>query len=130
MKQVVTSPNAPKPVGPYSQAIKAGNYLYISGQLAINPKDNKIVEGDITLQTKQAMENIRTILEVAQYTLEDVVHTTVYLSSMTLFSSFNKEYEKYFRTKPPARATVACELKTGALIEISAIAYRENSDKL
>ena len=130
MKQVVTSPNAPKPVGPYSQAIKAGNYLYVSGQLAINPKDNKIVEGDITLQTKQAMENIRTILQVAQYTLEDVVQTTVYLSSMTLFKSFNKEYEKYFKTTPPARATVACELKTGALIEISAIAYRENSDKL
>jgi len=130
MKQVVTSPNAPKPVGPYSQAIKAGNYLYVSGQLAINPKDNKIVEGDITLQTKQAMENIRTILQVAQYTLEDVVQTTVYLSSMRLFNSFNKEYEKYFKTTPPARATVACELKTGALIEISAIAYRENSDKL
>jgi len=130
MKHVVTSPNAPKPVGPYSQAIKAGNYLYVSGQLAINPKDNKIVEGDITLQTKQTMENIRTILQVAQYTLEDVVQTTVYLSSMTLFKSFNKEYEKYFKTTPPARATVACELKTGALIEISAIAYRENSDKL
>jgi 2-iminobutanoate/2-iminopropanoate deaminase len=130
MKQVVTSPNAPKPVGPYSQAIKAGNYLYVSGQLAINPKDNQIVEGDITLQTKQAMENIRNILQVAQYTLEDVVQTTVYLSSMTLFTSFNKEYEKYFKTTPPARATVACELKTGALIEISAIAYRENSDKL
>jgi len=130
MKQEVTSPNAPKPVGPYSQAIKAGNYIYVSGQLAINPKNNTIDKEDITLQTKQVMENIKAILQAARYTLEDIVQTTIYLSSMTLFNDFNKEYAKYFQTTPPARATISCQLKTGALVEVSAVAYRENSDNL
>jgi 2-iminobutanoate/2-iminopropanoate deaminase len=130
MKQEVTSPNAPKPVGPYSQAIKAGNYIYVSGQLAINPKNNTIDKDDITLQTKQVMENIKAILQAARYTLEDIVQTTVYLSSMTLFNDFNKEYAKYFQTTPPSRATISCQLKTGALVEVSAVAYRENSDNL
>jgi len=124
MKQVITSPNAPKPVGPYSQAIQAANTLYISGQLAINPKTNQLIESDITQQTRQVMENIQAILSAANYSLKDVVQTTVYLSSMTLFGNFNREYERYFPEAPPARATVACELKSGALVEVSAVAYK------
>jgi 2-iminobutanoate/2-iminopropanoate deaminase len=127
MKQVITSPNAPKPVGPYSQATLAGNTLYISGQLAINPKTNTLIEADITAQTQQVLENIQAILQAANFNLKDVVQTTVYLSSMTLFGDFNKEYAKYFPEAPPARSTVACELKTGALVEVSAVAFKVGS---
>ncbi|MCL5876479.1 MAG: Rid family detoxifying hydrolase [Candidatus Bathyarchaeota archaeon] len=129
MKQVVTSPDAPKPVGPYSQAIQAGSTLYISGQLAINPKDNKLIEADITAQTRQVMQNIQAILAAANFSLKDIVQTTVYLSSMTHFSDFNKEYAKYFPEAPPARQTVACELKAGALVEVSAVACKIGSSR-
>jgi len=125
MKKVIVSLDAPKPVGPYSQAVQAGNYLYVSGQLAIDPKEGKLVKADIAVQTRQVMENIKAILTAAQYNLEDIVQTTVYLSSMTHFENFNHEYAKYFQTDFPARATVACELKAGALVEVSIVAYKE-----
>jgi 2-iminobutanoate/2-iminopropanoate deaminase len=125
MKKVIVSPHAPNPVGPYNQAVQAGNYLYVSGQLAIDPKQNKLVEAYITGQTRQVMENIKAILQAAQYSLKDIVQTTVYLSSMTLFEDFNREYAKYFDADYPARATVACELKAGALVEVSVVAYKE-----
>lgn len=125
MKNVIVSLDAPKPVGPYSQAVQAGNYLYVSGQLAIDPIEGKLVEADITVQTRQVMENIKAILQAAHYSVKDIVQTTVYLSSMTHFESFNNEYAKYFLTAFPARATVACELKTGALVEVSVVAYKE-----
>jgi 2-iminobutanoate/2-iminopropanoate deaminase len=125
MKKTIAAPNAPKPVGPYNQAVQAGGFLYVSGQLAINPKDNKLATPDITIQTHQVMENIKAILEAAQYTLKDVVQTTVYLSSIALFEEFNREYAKYFPAEAPARATVATELKSGALVEVSAVAYKE-----
>jgi 2-iminobutanoate/2-iminopropanoate deaminase len=125
MKKTVLSPNAPKPIGPYSQAVQAGKFVFVSGQLAINPKEGKIVEGGIVLQTRQVMENIKAILEAAGYTLQDIIHSTVYLSSMALFDEFNREYAKFFEADYPARATVAAELKAGALVEVSVVAYRE-----
>ena len=118
------SAKAPKPVGPYSQAVKAGGFLFVSGQLPIDPKEGKIVAADIASQTKQVMENIKAILEAADYTLKDVVSTTAYLSSMALFDQFNAEYAKYLSGDFPARATVGCELKTGALLEVSVVAYK------
>jgi 2-iminobutanoate/2-iminopropanoate deaminase len=129
MKQAVNSPNAPKPVGPYSQAVIAGNTLYISGQLAIDPKTNTLIAEDITAQTRQVIENIQAILQAANFSLKDVVQTTVYLSSMTFFGDFNKEYAKYFPEVPPARSTVACELKAGALVEVSAVAFKVGSSR-
>jgi 2-iminobutanoate/2-iminopropanoate deaminase len=129
MKQAVNSPNAPKPVGPYSKAVIAGNTLYISGQLAIDPKTNQLIESDIAAQTRQVMMNIQAILQAANFSLNDVVQTTVYLTSMTLFADFNKEYAKYFPEVPPARTTVACELKAGALVEVSAVAYKVSSSR-
>jgi 2-iminobutanoate/2-iminopropanoate deaminase len=129
MKQAVNSPNAPKPVGPYSQAVIAGNTLYISGQLAIDPKTNTLIEADITIQTRQVLENIQAILQAANYSLNDVVQTTIYLSSMTHFADFNREYAKYFPETPPARTTVACELKAGALVEVSAVAYKAGANR-
>ncbi len=126
MKNTISTPNAPKPIGPYSQAVKAGNFLFTSGQLAINPKTGELT-GTITEQTKQVIQNLKAILQTSNYTIADVVQTTVYLSSMTLFEEFNREYAKHFTADNnyPARATVACNLKAGALIEISAVAYRE-----
>ena len=129
MKKVINTPNAPKPVGPYSQAIQTDNTLYISGQLAIDPKTNTLLVADIKIQANQVMENIQAILMAAGYSLKDVVQTTVYLSSMAQFADFNTEYTKYFQTDPPARATVACELKAGALVEVSAVAYKRSIER-
>ena len=129
MKKVITTQHAPKPVGPYSQAIQTNNTLYISGQLAIDPKTNTLINGDIKVQTHQVMQNIQAILAATGMTLKDIVQTTVYLSSMTLFADFNAEYAKFFDTEPPARATVACERKTGALVEISAVANRKSTER-
>jgi 2-iminobutanoate/2-iminopropanoate deaminase len=125
MKKVVLSQNAPKPLGPYSQAVQVGNFLYVSGQLAINPKEGKLIVENIKLQTHQVMENIKVILEAAGYCLKDVAQSTVYLSSMASFEDFNREYAKYFESDFPARATVGIELKAGALIEVSVVAYKE-----
>jgi 2-iminobutanoate/2-iminopropanoate deaminase len=125
MKKVVLSQNAPKPLGPYSQAVQAGNFLFVSGQLAVDPKISKIVAKDITLQTRQVMMNIKSILEAADYGLKDIVQATVYLSSMALFDEFNREYAKFFEIDFPARATVAAELKSDAFVEVSIVAYKE-----
>jgi 2-iminobutanoate/2-iminopropanoate deaminase len=124
MKKIVHSDNAPKPVGPYSQAVQAGNFLFISGQLAIDPKEGKIVASDIAMQTSQVIKNIEAILQAAGYRLSEVVQVNVYLSSMEQAKEFNIEYAKHFQTEPPARVTVAAQLPLNALIEISAIAYK------
>jgi 2-iminobutanoate/2-iminopropanoate deaminase len=125
MKKIVLTKNAPKPMGPYSQALQAGNFLFVSGQLAIDPKAGKIAAIDITHQTRQVMDNIKAILEATGYGLKDVIQSTVYLSSMALFDEFNREYASYFNGDFPARATVGAELKAGALVEISVVAYKD-----
>ena len=125
MKKAVLSQNAPKPLGPYSQAVQAGNFLFVSGQLAIDPKEGKIVAKDVTLQTRQVMLNLKSILDAADYGFKDVVQSTVYLSSMELFDEFNHEYARYFKKDFPARATIGAELKAGALVEVSVVAYKE-----
>ena len=125
LKNIVQSENAPKPVGPYSQAVKADRFLFVSGQLAIDPKKGKIVASDIKTQTTQVLENIKAILKVADCTLDDVVQANVFLSSMSLFSEFNSTYATYFKKDFPARATVEAKLPQNALVEISAIACKE-----
>ena len=125
MKKVVYTENAPKPVGPYSQAIKADKFLFVSGQVAINPKEGKIVANSIREQTIQVMENIKAILQAAEYSFNNVIQSNVYLSSMKLFSEFNNEYAKYFDKEFPSRATIGIELMPSALVEISVIAYKE-----
>jgi 2-iminobutanoate/2-iminopropanoate deaminase len=105
--------------------VQAGKFVFVSGQLAINPKESKIVEEGIALQTRQVMENIEAILEAAGYSLKDIVQSTVYLSSMDLFDEFNREYARFFDSDFPARATVAAELKAGALVEVSVVAYKD-----
>ena len=125
MKKVVSTEKAPKPTGPYSQAVKADKLLFISGQLPINPKEGKITTNTIKEQTIQVMENIKEILRTAGYGFGDVVQCNVYVSSMKLFAEFNAVYSNYFTQNFPARVTVGIELFPSALVEISMIAYKE-----
>lgn len=125
MKKFIQTENAPKPVGPYSQGIKVDKFLFVSGQVAIDPKEGRIVANGIREQTVRVMENIKAILHAAGYNLSDVVQSNVYLSSMALFSEFNNEYAKYFDKDFPTRATVGIELMRDALVEISVVAYKE-----
>jgi len=125
MEKVIQTKNAPKPVGPYSQALRVDKFLFVSGQVAMDPKEGRIVAKGIREQTARVMENIKAILQSAGYNLSDVIQANVYLSSMALFSEFNNEYAKYFDKQYPTRATVGIELMPGALVEISAIAYKD-----
>jgi 2-iminobutanoate/2-iminopropanoate deaminase len=125
LKKVVLTQNAPKPIGPYNQAVQAGNFLFVSGQLPFDPKTGKLIIENITLQSQQVLENLKSILKAAGYSLKDVVQSTAYLSSMSLFDEFNCEYAKYFESDFPARATVAAQLKSGALVEVSVVAYKD-----
>ncbi|MEM2098744.1 MAG: Rid family detoxifying hydrolase [Candidatus Bathyarchaeia archaeon] len=125
MVEIIRTENAPKPIGPYSQAVKAGKFLFVSGQVAIDPKEGKIIAKTVREQTARAIENIRAILQAAGYELNDVIQSTVYLASMDLFSEFNIEYAKYFSKDFPARATAGVKLMSNALVEISVVAYRE-----
>ena len=124
MKKVIQTENAPEPVGPYSQALQVDKFLFVSGQVAIDPKEGRIVAAGIRGQTVRVMENIKAILHAAGYNLSDVVQSKVYLSSMALFSEFNNEYARYFGKVFPTRATVGIELMPGALVEISVVAYK------
>jgi 2-iminobutanoate/2-iminopropanoate deaminase len=125
MKKIVQTENAPKPVGAYSQAVRAGNFLFVAGQLGIDPQSGKITADDIVAQTRRALDNVKAILDAEAYSLSEVVQTNVYLSSVKWFNDFNRVYEKYFPTEPPARVTVGATLGLGALVEISVIAYKE-----
>ena len=124
MKKVIQSSKAPKAIGPYSQAILAGNTLYISGQLPINAETGKMVEG-IKNQTKQALENVKAIIEEAGFTLNDVVKSTCLLSDIKDFGDMNEVYAEFYKTDCPARAAYeVVNLPLGALIEIETIAVK------
>ena len=123
-KRIVFTKKAPKPVGPYSQAIISAGFVFISGQIPINPKTSKIVEAGIQVQTVQVMENLKNILESIDLTLDDVVKTSVFLNHLNDFQAFNKVYSKYFDTNQPARTTAQAGLMTGVLVEVDAIAKK------
>jgi 2-iminobutanoate/2-iminopropanoate deaminase len=125
MKKIIHAENAPKPVGPYSQAVRVGRFLFVSGQVAIDPKTGRIEANGIKEQTARVMENIKAVLEAAGYNFNNIIQSNVYLSSMKLFSEFNSEYAKYFEKEFPARVTVGTELMPEALVEISVVAYKE-----
>lgn len=125
MKKVISSPNAPAAIGPYSQAIESNGTLYISGQIPIDPATNKIVEGDIKVQTKQVLENIGAILKAAGYNYSNVVKSTCLLANMDDFKDMNGVYAQYYDENPPARAAYGVvRLPLGALIEIETIAVK------
>ncbi len=125
MKNIINTPKAPKAIGPYSQAVEINGMLFISGQVPLNPETGKIVDGDITAQTIQVMENIKAILDKAGYTFENVVKSTCLLSDMKNFGAMNEIYARYYPANPPARAAFAVkELPLGVLIEIETIAVK------
>ena len=123
---VISTQNAPQAIGPYSQAIEVNGMLFISGQLPIDPKIGKIVEGGIEEQTEQVLQNIGAILAAAGYSYTDVVKSTCLLADMSYFAGMNKVYARYYPTAPPARAAFAVkELPMQALVEIETIAVKQ-----
>ncbi len=126
MKEVVFTEDAPKPIGPYSQAVKLGNLVFVSGQIPIDPKTGNVVQGGIKEQTKRVLENIKAILEAAGLTMDDVIMSFVYLADMAEFGEFNEVYSQYFKDKPPARVTVAVKsLPKDVRVEIAVIAGKD-----
>jgi len=123
MREIIVTKDAPAPIGPYSQAVRAGGFVFISGQIPVQPDTGLVVQGDITAQTHQAMKNLSAILKAAGSGLDRVVKTTVFLSNLDDFSGFNRIYEEYFGDAKPARATVqVARLPKEVLVEIEAIA--------
>lgn len=123
MKTQITSPKAPAAIGPYSQAIAANGFLFISGQLPIDPATGNFAEGGIRELTRQSLENVKNILVEAGLTLADVVKTTVFLADMSDFAAMNEVYAEYFTAPAPARSAVAVKtLPKGGLVEIEVIA--------
>jgi 2-iminobutanoate/2-iminopropanoate deaminase len=123
MKQTVTSINAPAAIGPYSQAVKAGNFVFLSGQLGINPQTGEFVEGAVAEQAEQVFKNILAVLSEAGLDFEQIVKTTVFLADMADFAAMNTVYAKYFKEPYPARSAVAVKtLPKNALVEIEVIA--------
>ena len=127
MKETIKSSKAPQALGAYSQAIKAGDYLLTSGQIAIDPKTNVLVEGGIEAQTKQVMENLKEVLLAGGVNFDDVVKTTIFIVDMGDFVAVNKVYETYFASSLPARSCVGvASLPKAALVEIEVVAYCPN----
>ncbi len=125
-KKVIQTEKAPKPIGPYSQAIRAGNFIFLSGQIPIDPKTGELVKGDIRQQTQQVLENIKGVLESQGLGMEDVVKVNIFLKDMGNFNQMNEVYATYFSASPPARSTVeVAKLPRNAEIEIEAIALTQ-----
>ena len=122
MKKTIVTPNAPQAIGPYSQAIQYGNFLFVSGQIAIDPSTGDIIAGDIENQTDRVLKNITAIIEAAGMSLQNVVKCTCFLKDMNDFAKFNAVYEHYFGEILPARETVeVARLPKDVLVEVSAI---------
>lgn len=122
-KQIILTTNAPAPIGPYSQAVIAGDTLYVSGQIAINPATGEMNLADILTETRQVMENLKAVLAAANATFDDIALTTIFLSDMDYFGQVNQVYGSYFTGDFPARATVAVKtLPRNVNVEISVIA--------
>jgi 2-iminobutanoate/2-iminopropanoate deaminase len=122
-RQVISTPKAPKAIGPYSQAIRTGNFVFSSGQLGLDPQTMEIVPGGIDAQTRQVLINLKYVLDAAGSDLGQVIKTTVFLTDMANFTSMNAIYNEHFLENPPARSTVAVAgLPKGGLVEIEVVA--------
>ena len=125
-KKFIKTQSAPQPIGPYSQGIRTGNFLFVSGQGPIDPKTGKMIEVDIEKQTRQTLQNIKAIVEDAGLTLGDVAKVSIFLKNASDFQKMNEVYKTFFQENPPSRTTVQAEfVSPGMLIEIDAIACRE-----
>ncbi|HEX8847615.1 MAG TPA: RidA family protein [Pyrinomonadaceae bacterium] len=123
MREIIKTENAPGAIGPYSQAVSAGGFIFASGQIPLDPKTGSMVAGGVAEQTEQVMRNLSAVLEAAGTTLAQVVKTTVFLADMNDFAAMNEVYGRYFQENPPARATVqAARLPRDARVEIEVIA--------
>lgn len=126
----VDTPNAPQPVGPYSQALRAGCFLFVSGQIPLNPQTGELVREPFREAARRAIENLKAIVEAAGHSLGDVVKTTVYITDMSLFTEFNEVYNEFFAPPYPARAVVqVSKLPLGASVEIEAVVYTCGKEK-
>jgi 2-iminobutanoate/2-iminopropanoate deaminase len=126
-KEVITTEEAPKALGPYSAGIRVGNMVYTAGQVGIDPLVGEIVAGGIEAETRQALRNVQAVLKAAGSSLDRVVKTTVFLQDMNEFSKMNAVYAEFFKEKPPARSTIQVgALPKGAAVEIEAVALTES----
>ncbi len=124
MIEPVNTSHAPQPIGPYNQAVKAGDFLFVSGQIAINPETNKLVIGDIAIEARMVFENIAQILKKADLNFSHIVKSSIFLKDMSTFPIINEIYKSYFQEPYPARETVeVSRLPKGVNIEVSVIAY-------
>jgi 2-iminobutanoate/2-iminopropanoate deaminase len=125
MKRIINTPNAPAPIGPYSQAVAVQGFLYVSGQIALDPATNELTIESIESESRRVMENVQAVLNAAGYSFNDVIKSTIFLSDMALFPMVNDVYGSYFEADFPARETVAVAgLPKGVNVEISVIAYK------
>lgn len=125
MKKIIHTPNAPLPIGPYSQAVQNGNMLFVSGQIAIDPSTNELISGDVKAEALQVMKNLEQILKQAGYGFEHIVKTSIFLRDMADFTTVNEVYGAYFQSDFPARETVAVlGLPKNVQVEISVIAAK------
>ena len=123
MRKHITSADAPKPIGPYSQGVVAGGFMFVSGQIPLDPRTNELVGGGIEAQTEQVLKNLMAILKEAKMGPENVVKATVFLSDLKDFAKMNEVYARYLGKEPPARSTVqAAGLPQGVKVEIDAVA--------
>lgn len=125
LKKVIATDQAPKAIGPYSQAILVGGTLYLAGQIALDPSSGKLVEGGIEVQTRRVMQNLNAVLDAAGYQFDNVVQTQVFLSNLNHYKAMNSVYATYFEERPPARAVVeVARIPRDALVEIMMVAQR------
>ena len=125
LKKVIATDQAPKAIGPYSQAILVDGTLYLAGQIALDPSSGKLVEGGIEVQTRRVMQNLNAVLDAAGYRFDNVVQTQVFLSNLNHYKAMNSVYATYFDERPPARAVVqAARIPRDALVEIMMVAQR------
>lgn len=125
LKKVIATDQAPKAIGPYSQAILVDGTLYLAGQIALDPSSGKLVEGGIEIQTRRVMQNLNAVLNAAGYQFDDVVQTQVFLSNLNHYKAMNSVYATYFEERPPARAVVeVARIPRDALVEIMMVAQR------
>jgi 2-iminobutanoate/2-iminopropanoate deaminase len=123
MKKIISTNEAPAAIGPYSQAVRSGRFLFCSGQIPLDPKSGEIVAGDITAQTRRVMDNIAGLLRAESLSFDDIVKTTIFLTKLGDFQTVNQIYGSYFKNNPPARSTVqVAALPRGANVEIEVIA--------
>jgi 2-iminobutanoate/2-iminopropanoate deaminase len=129
MKKIISTSEAPAAIGPYSQAVRSGNFLFCSGQIPLDPTSGQIVSGDIATQTRRVLDNIRAVLKAEGLTFENIVKTTIFLTDLGDFQTVNEIYGSYFKQQPPARSTVQVSaLPKGAKVEIEVIAVADEGE--